>query len=71
VADYYGYRPDMPIPGPLSLAAALSPLPDGRVCARGRKDGPCLLTFAEEDGVWRLVAFDPQAVGRHRAAGRP
>jgi hypothetical protein len=68
VADYYGYRPDTPIPGDFALATALSSLPDGRVCARGRRDGPCLLTFADEDGTWRLVAFDAHTV--MKAAGR-
>ncbi len=61
VADYYGYKPDTPIPNTLELAAALKPVADGRVCAtRGRK-GPCLLTFADEAGVWRLVSFDGDA----------
>jgi hypothetical protein len=71
-ADYYGYRPDTPIPGPLTLAAALSGLPDGRVCARVRKGGPCLLTFADEAGTWRLVGFDADRVLGHRGReGRP
>jgi hypothetical protein len=69
VADYYGYRPDTPIPGPLSLAVALSPLPDGRVCARDRKGGRCLLTFADEDGTWRLVGFDSSQVLAGRRGG--
>ena len=58
IAEYYGYRPDQPIPGTLSLAAALNPLPDGRVCAKERHGGACLLTFANENGSWKLVAFD-------------
>ena len=58
VADYYGYRPETPIPGVFQLAQILRPLPDGRVCAAKGHRGPCLLTFANEDGVWRLVAFD-------------
>jgi len=66
-ADYYGYRPDTPIPGQLALAVALKPLPDGRVCARGRGGGTCLLTFADEDGTWRLVGFDADRVLGHRA----
>ena len=57
VADYYGYRPDMPIPNVLALATALTRLPDGRVCATSHKHGSCLLIFADEDGVWRLVDF--------------
>jgi hypothetical protein len=63
IADAFGYGPERPIPGTLSLAVALSPLPDGRVCARERKAGPCLLTFTDEDGVWKLTAFDAGRVG--------
>lgn len=58
VAEYYGYRPGTPIPGVIVIAGALKPLPGGRVCASARNTRRCLLTFAEEDGVWRLVAFD-------------
>ncbi len=58
VADYYGYRPSTPIPPQLEIAAALRALPDGRVCAVAHKRGPCMLTFADEDGTWRLVSFD-------------
>ena len=61
VADYYGYRPGTRIPGVIAIAAALRPLPDGRVCATMKRDGPCLVTFADEDGVWRLVSFDGDA----------
>lgn len=61
VAAYYGYTANTPIPNRLSLAAALTALPDGRVCATSRRQGPCLLTFANEDGVWRLVDFDAGA----------
>jgi len=58
VAEYYGYRPETPIPGEIAIAGALRPLPDGRVCAAKGHNGPCLLTFANEQGVWRLVSFD-------------
>ncbi len=61
VADYYGYRPETPIPNTLTLAGGLRALPDGRVCAARDKRGPCLLTFADEGGVWRLVGFDGDA----------
>ncbi|MEO8926542.1 MAG: DUF2939 domain-containing protein [Caulobacteraceae bacterium] len=61
VADYYGYRPETPIPGVLALAGGLRSLPDGNVCAARDKKGPCLLTFADEAGVWRLVAFNGDA----------
>jgi Protein of unknown function (DUF2939) len=61
VADYYGYRPQIPIPSTLALAGALRALPDGKVCAARDKKGPCLLTFADESGVWRLVGFNGDA----------
>ena|GEM_PF-325016 len=61
VADYYGYRPGTRIPNALELASALRLLPDGAVCAARDKRGPCLLTFAEEGGVWRLVGFNGDA----------
>ena len=70
VADYYGYRPDTPIPGQIGLAGALTALPDGRVCAKTRKGGPCLLTFAQEEGTWRLVAFDAHPVMAAAAGAR-
>jgi hypothetical protein len=33
VAEYYGYRPDTKIPGPIGISTMLRELPDGRVCA--------------------------------------
>jgi len=61
VADYYGYKPSTPIPETFAIASALRPLPDGRVCAVTKQRGPCLVTFADEEGVWRLVSFDGDA----------
>ena len=58
VAEYYGYRPTQPIPGQFAIAADLRPTGEGRVCAAKGRHGPCLLTFADEGGVWRLVSFD-------------
>lgn len=58
VAEYYGYQPDRPIPSQFAIAAALRALPDGRVCAARKKGGPCVISFAEEGGAWRLVSFD-------------
>jgi len=58
VAEFYGYKPDTPIPSQLVIAGALRTLPDGRVCAGKRHGGPCVITFADEAGVWRLVSFD-------------
>jgi hypothetical protein len=61
VADYYGYRPNRPVPGTLEIAMMLRPAESGRVCAAKGRRGPCLLTFANEGGTWRLVAFDGDA----------
>jgi hypothetical protein len=58
VAEFYGYKPDRPIPDQLAIAGALRPQPGGRVCAAKAHGGPCLITFANEGGVWRLVSFD-------------
>ncbi|MDP3746400.1 MAG: DUF2939 domain-containing protein [Phenylobacterium sp.] len=58
VADYYGYGPDTPIPNALVIGAQLKPAGDGRVCATRRKDGPCLLTFTQAAGTWRLSGFE-------------
>lgn len=58
VASYYGYTPDRPIPGRVVIAGALKALPDGRVCATKKKDGPCLLIFTNEGGQWKLSGFE-------------
>jgi len=58
VAEQYGYTPSTKIPGPVAISTALKNLPDGRVCATKKKDGPCVLTFTKEQGVWKLTSFD-------------
>ncbi|HEX2818456.1 MAG TPA: hypothetical protein VHN39_18835 [Phenylobacterium sp.] len=58
VAEQYGYRADTQIPGPIAISQALKTLPDGRVCATKKKDGPCLLVFTREGGVWKLTGFE-------------
>ena len=58
VAEYYGYKPGTPVPNQLEIAGALRALPDGRVCAAKGHDGPCLISFANEAGTWKLVSFD-------------
>jgi hypothetical protein len=58
VAEYYGYRRDMPIPGPIGISTRLRPLDEGRVCAVDKKDGPCVLIFTQgPDTRWRLSGF--------------
>ena len=59
VAAHYGYRRDMKIPGPIGVSTLLRPMPDGRVCAVTKKEGPCLLIFAHApDGRWKLSGFE-------------
>ncbi|MBS0362252.1 MAG: DUF2939 domain-containing protein [Proteobacteria bacterium] len=58
VAEQYGYRRDTQIPGAIVISQALKTLPDGRVCATKKKDGPCLLMFTKEQGVWKLSGFE-------------
>ena len=59
VAEYYGYTPQIRIPGQIGISTALRQLPDGRVCAMKNKDGPCMLTFTKAvDGRWKLSGFD-------------
>jgi hypothetical protein len=58
VAEQYGYKPDTKIPGAVVIAQALKTLPDGRVCATKKKDGPCLLVFTKEQGTWKLTSFE-------------
>ncbi len=71
VADEYGYSPDKPLPGTVRLAAALTPIDSGRVCAKDPRSGACLLTFADEAGTWRLVAFDASRVLPKSLRARP
>jgi len=58
VAEQYGYSPDTRLPGAIAIARSLKPLPDGRVCATKKKDGPCMLVFTREQGVWKLTSFE-------------
>ncbi|WP_394761215.1 DUF2939 domain-containing protein [Phenylobacterium sp.] len=58
VAEQYGYKADTQIPGAIAISQALKTLPDGRVCATKKKDGPCLLVFTKEQGVWKLTGFE-------------
>ena len=58
VAEQYGYKSDTKIPNPLVIAQVLKALPDGRVCATKAKDGPCVLMFTKEQGVWKLSSFE-------------
>jgi hypothetical protein len=58
VAEHYGYTSRTRIPNAVEIASALKTLPDGRVCAVAKQDGPCLLVFSKEQGVWKLTGFE-------------
>ena len=58
VAESMGYSPDAPIPNRLLIAATLRRTDSDHVCAPLKNNGPCALTFRNEDGVWRLIDFD-------------
>jgi len=58
VAEYFGYSAQTPIPGSLTIAASLRRLDDDRVCVAKTQDGPCILVFRNEQGVWRLIGFE-------------
>jgi hypothetical protein len=59
VAEHYGYSRTTKIPGAVAISTTLRRLPDGRICAVTRKDGPCLLDFTRgPDGHWRLSGFE-------------
>jgi hypothetical protein len=59
VAEYYGYKPTAKVPNILAITQALRPLPDGRICAIAKRDGPCLLDFTKApDGRWKLSGFE-------------
>jgi hypothetical protein len=58
VAEELGYAPDKPLPSSLAIAEALRPIDEDHVCVVRKKDSPCLFVFANEDGVWRLTAFE-------------
>jgi hypothetical protein len=65
IARQYGYADDTKIPGAIAIAGALKPLPDGRVCAVKKKDGPCTLVFTKEAGVWKLTGFEGDVKDLH------
>ena len=58
VAEEMGYTPSKPLPKTLNIASALRHVDGGRVCAVKDERGPCLLTFARQGDVWKLVSVD-------------
>jgi hypothetical protein len=58
VADYLGYSADRPLPGQIVIAQSLRRIDDDHVCVPRQNNGPCLLTFRDEDNAWRLIGFE-------------
>jgi hypothetical protein len=58
VAQYLGYSPDRPLPNQMVIAQALRRIDAERVCVPRKAGGPCVLTFRDENGVWRLTGFE-------------
>ena len=57
-AEALGYSPDKPLPNSFAIAEALRPIDEAHVCVVRKKDAPCIFIFTDEQGVWRLTAFE-------------
>lgn len=70
VAENYGYDRSKPLPNAMAIAGALRKTGEDQVCAARAKDGPCMLVFTRQDGVWRLSGFEGDlSLLRNGAAG--
>jgi hypothetical protein len=58
VALEFGYAPERPIPGVFAISTFVRPLDGDRACVFTRRDGPCVLVFRQEEGVFRLIGFE-------------
>ncbi|HEX8232351.1 MAG TPA: DUF2939 domain-containing protein [Caulobacteraceae bacterium] len=63
-----GYGPETAIPNPLIISRELRNLPGGRACVV--IDRQCSFVFKNEDGVWRLIAFEGDLGAMRRRIGR-
>lgn len=53
-----GYDPNTAVPSSLAVAALVKPLGGGRACVQERRGGPCVLSFVEREGVYRLAGYE-------------
>ncbi len=58
VAERAGYSPSKPLPGAIQIAEGLRAIDADHVCVARARDAPCIFTFTDEDGVWRLTAIE-------------
>ena len=66
-AESLGYFPDRPLPNSLAIAEALRPIDESHVCVVRKEGAPCIFVFTDEDGVWRMTAFEGASELFHRA----
>jgi hypothetical protein len=57
-AERLGYSSARPIPDRLTITSGLRYVDQGRVCVARSKKDPCLFVFANDAGVWKLVAYE-------------
>lgn len=62
-----GYGANTSIPPRIAISHELEPLPQGRVCVQ--LGGGCTFVFKNEDGVWRLIAYEGDIAGLRRQVG--
>jgi predicted small secreted protein len=58
VAVKAGYSADKPLPSTMQIAEGLRTVDDSHVCVARTHTAPCIFTFADENGVWRLTAIE-------------
>lgn len=55
-ASLLGYGPERPIPNMIAIGQQVKPLSNDRVCVT--LGHTCTFIFKNEDGAWRLIAFE-------------
>lgn len=58
IAVEVGYSAEKPVPNVVTISQFVRPLDDGRACIFTRRNGPCVLMFKDEAGVWKLIGFE-------------
>ena len=61
-----GYDPSSPVPSRALIAAFLRQIDREHVCVVTAADGPCIFSFRDEGGVWRLTGYEGPLTGLGR-----
>lgn len=64
-----GYDPSSPAPSRLAISTVLRQVDREYVCVVTSADGPCLFTFRDEGGVWRLTGYEGPLIPPPRRGG--